>query len=74
MSSESMGEERTSSQIGSDGPADNFLASSQGRRTSALDGVGKSAKTNQKGEELPWYEVSNIIYRPGGEFCCFGFI
>ena len=42
----------------------------QGRKNHATSSksIGKHTKSNQKGEELPFYEVRNIIYRPGGEF------
>ena len=45
----------------------------QGRKSqpSSCSSFGKHTKSNQKGEELPLYEVRNTIYRPGGEslFC-----
>ena len=43
---------------------------SQGRKTqsNSSSSLGKHTKSNQKGEELPFYEVRNIIYRPGGKF------
>ena len=42
----------------------------QGRKaqSNSSRSIGKHTKSNQKGEELPFYEVRNIIYRPGGEF------
>jgi len=39
----------------------------QGRKSqpNSCSSFGKHTKSNQKGEELPFYEVRNTIYRPG---------
>ena len=44
-------------------------AGGQGRKSqqNSNTSIGKHTKSNQKGEELPFYEVRNTIYRPGGE-------
>ncbi len=70
MSSENHGEATGKDAITSEKPGESFLNNTQGRRANSNqnESIGKSTKSNQKGEELPWCEVANVIYRPGGEF------
>eukprot|EP00794_Sanderia_malayensis_P015048 gene15048-16601_t len=68
MNSENQAESSDKDEIKSDKVSENFTNSTQcGRKGNAnlSECMGKSTKSNQKGEELPWCEVSNIIYRAG---------
>ena len=78
MSGESCVENRTKIQEGrgegggGGGSGDMTMPSSGGhgrkaQQQNSSGSIGKHTKSNQKGEELPFYEVRNTIYRPGGK-------
>lgn len=76
MSSENGGESRAAANQEPTVSSDNAVAVGETTNStlpkknnqSISDCIGKHTKANQKGEELPFYEAANIIYRPGGKF------
>ena len=79
MSSENGGESRAAAKQETIVSSDNAAAVGETTNSSLpkknnlpiTENIGKHTKANQKGEELPFYEASNIIYRPGGTFSQF---
>ncbi len=70
MSSENQGEEVEKDESPSENKTGDQFLNNQRRRnnSNSIESIGKSTKANQKGEEIPWCEVDNVIYRPGGRF------
>ena len=79
MSSENGGESRPAAKQETVVSSDNAAAVGETANSTlpkknnqpVIESIGKHTKANQKGEELPFYEASNIIYRPGGKFSQF---